>query len=198
VSPVQARARQQLSSAAVQAGVHAISVVLDLVQPFRALRRRGHQLAKLWLDPLWKLGRMASRPIIHRFCYHNRARSVGIYTGGIVQEGSTCHGRVGEDTCASLWCPAPSTYCRRRHARNLFAYAGFGEQLPPAKRTIWGTRTEDQMPPTDRFRVSLRTTSRMSSPRLWNSAHSSIDVVVPIVIGILQSSTQRRSCRPIA
>jgi peptide deformylase len=62
--PVQARARQQLGLAAVQAGVHAISVVLDLMQPSRALRRRVHEFAKLWLNPLWKTGRMALWPII--------------------------------------------------------------------------------------------------------------------------------------
>ena len=47
VRPVQARARQQLGPASVQAGVHAISIVLDLVEPFRALGRRIDQLAEL-------------------------------------------------------------------------------------------------------------------------------------------------------
>jgi hypothetical protein len=36
--------------------VHAISVVFDLMQPFRALRRRVHHFAKLRLDPLWETG----------------------------------------------------------------------------------------------------------------------------------------------
>src|SRR5207244_11115578 len=67
--------------ASVQAGVHAITVVLDLMQPFRALRRRVYQFAELWLDPRWKTGRRAARPICRRFCHHSRAGSVGIYTG---------------------------------------------------------------------------------------------------------------------
>ena len=37
MGPVEARARRQLGIAAVQAGVHVISVVLDLVQPFRVV-----------------------------------------------------------------------------------------------------------------------------------------------------------------
>jgi hypothetical protein len=45
VRPVEARARQQLGFASVQTGVHAISVVLDLVEPFRALGRRVYQFA---------------------------------------------------------------------------------------------------------------------------------------------------------
>ena len=52
--PIEARARQQLGPAAVQAGVHAISVVLDLMQPFQALGRRVHHFATLRLAPLWK------------------------------------------------------------------------------------------------------------------------------------------------
>ena len=46
-----------------------------------------YQLAKLWLDPLWKTGGTALRPISHRFCYHSCAGSVDIYTGGIVHGG---------------------------------------------------------------------------------------------------------------
>ena len=78
---VRAGPGQQRDPATVQAGVHAVSVVLDLMQPFQALRRRVCQLAKLWLDPLWKIGRRAARLIGRRFCYHSRAGSVGIYTG---------------------------------------------------------------------------------------------------------------------
>jgi hypothetical protein len=66
--------RQQLDPAAVQAGVHAIAVVLDLVEPIRALRSRVYQLAKLWLDPLWKIGRRAAWPI----CRQSRHRSLEI------------------------------------------------------------------------------------------------------------------------
>jgi hypothetical protein len=69
VRPVQARARQQLDTASVQAGVHAISVVLDLMQPFRALRSRVYQFAKLWLDPLWQTARTGG----YR-CSHGRRR----------------------------------------------------------------------------------------------------------------------------
>ena len=133
MSSVEARARQQLGPVAIQAGVHAISVVFDLMQPFRALRRRVHQFAKLWLDPLWKTGRMALRPIVPRFRHYSWAESVVIYTGAIVLGGSTCHGRVGEITCASLWCPARFTCRPRRRARNPFAYFRFGEQLRLAK-----------------------------------------------------------------
>src|ERR1700738_3482660 len=38
------------------------SVVFDLMQPLRALRRRIYQSAKLWLDPTWKSGRIAAGP----------------------------------------------------------------------------------------------------------------------------------------
>jgi hypothetical protein len=77
VRPVQPRAGQQRDPAVVEAGVHAISVVLDLMQPLRALRRRVYQFAKLWLDPLWKIWRRAARLIGRRFCHHSRAGSVG-------------------------------------------------------------------------------------------------------------------------
>jgi len=55
--------RQQLGSAAVQTGVHPISVELDLVEPIRAAGRRVDQLAELRLDPLLKTGRGAARPV---------------------------------------------------------------------------------------------------------------------------------------
>jgi hypothetical protein len=42
VRPVQARPRQQPGPAQFQAGVHAISVVLDLMTPFRASGRHVH------------------------------------------------------------------------------------------------------------------------------------------------------------
>jgi hypothetical protein len=51
-----------LGTSAVEAGVHAVSVVFDLMKPFRALRSFVQQFAELWLDPLWKTGGMVSRP----------------------------------------------------------------------------------------------------------------------------------------
>jgi len=57
VRPVQAGARQQPGFAVVETGVHAIAVVLDLVQPLRTLRRLAYQFAKLWFDPLWQTAR---------------------------------------------------------------------------------------------------------------------------------------------
>ena len=63
--PVQARTFQQLDSAAVQADVHTIPVVLDFVKPFGASARRTDQLAELRLDPLRETGRMVSRPATH-------------------------------------------------------------------------------------------------------------------------------------
>src|SRR5438093_12931998 len=71
VCPVEAGARQQREPATVQAGVHAMAIVLDLMQPYRALRRRLYQFAKLWLNPTWKSGGIAPRPIIHRFRHHS-------------------------------------------------------------------------------------------------------------------------------
>ena len=81
VRPVQARVRQQLGPTAVQAGVHAISVVLDLIQPFQALGRRVHHFSTLRLAPFWKTCRIASRLICRRFRHHNRGKSVGLYMG---------------------------------------------------------------------------------------------------------------------
>jgi hypothetical protein len=74
--PVEARAGQQLGPAAVQAGMHAISVVLDLMQPFRALRRHVHLFAQLWFNPIWKTCRIASRLICRRFRHHNRGKAL--------------------------------------------------------------------------------------------------------------------------
>ena len=51
--PVEAGARQQRDPAVVEAGVHAIAIVLDLMQPVWALRRCLYLFAKLGLDPLW-------------------------------------------------------------------------------------------------------------------------------------------------
>src|SRR6266404_889103 len=78
VRPGETRARPKNSAVArCQGEMHAISVMLDLVQPFGALRRRVNQFAKLWLDPLSKTGRRAAGQISHRFCHYSRARSVG-------------------------------------------------------------------------------------------------------------------------
>jgi predicted component of type VI protein secretion system len=52
MEPVQAGARQQLDLTAVNAGVHAVAVVLDLVQPAAARWRLVHQARELRLDPL--------------------------------------------------------------------------------------------------------------------------------------------------
>jgi hypothetical protein len=46
------------------------------MQPSRALRRLVHELAKLWLNPIWKTCRIASRLICRRFRHHNREESV--------------------------------------------------------------------------------------------------------------------------
>ena len=62
---IEARTRQQLDSAAVQADVHPITVVLDLMQPILTPRRRIDQLAELRLHPLRKTGRMVSRLARH-------------------------------------------------------------------------------------------------------------------------------------
>jgi len=54
----QARARQQRDPATVQAGVHAISIELDLMQPFHSLRRRIDNLQSCGLTHLgdWAIG----------------------------------------------------------------------------------------------------------------------------------------------
>src|SRR5713226_9223619 len=73
VRPVQARPRQQPRFASVEAGVHAISVVLDLMQPFWALGVGVYQFAKLWLEPSGKTGRAVPRPIYRRSRHHGFA-----------------------------------------------------------------------------------------------------------------------------
>ena len=52
--PIQARPGQQLDVAAVDARVHAVAVVLDLVQPAVARRRLVYQARELRLDPFWR------------------------------------------------------------------------------------------------------------------------------------------------
>ena len=66
MSPVQAGARQQLDFAVVETGVHAIAVVLYLMQPLRTLRRLVYQRAKLWLDPPWQTA--SAHAIAHSEC----------------------------------------------------------------------------------------------------------------------------------
>jgi len=78
VRPIEARPRQQLGPAAVEASVHAIAVVLDLVQPIRAAGRRIDQLAQLRLDPLRKPARIAARRGTSRSRNHGSDRSVRI------------------------------------------------------------------------------------------------------------------------
>src|SRR4029077_19179230 len=84
--------------------------------------------------------------------------------GGIVTE-DRCHGRVGEVTCASLWCPVRSTCRLRRCARNLFACTRFGGQLRVTHRVICRTRRTHEIPSTDRRRGFFRRRSRISRHR---------------------------------
>jgi hypothetical protein len=51
VRPVEACPGQQFDVAAVDAGVHAVAVVLDLVQPAVARRRLIYKARELRLDP---------------------------------------------------------------------------------------------------------------------------------------------------
>src|SRR5258708_29029991 len=41
--------------------MHAVAVVLDLVQPVRALGRLVYQARELRLDPCWRMGRLGDR-----------------------------------------------------------------------------------------------------------------------------------------
>ena len=54
VRPIQACPGQQLDVAAVDARMHAVAVVLDLVQPAAARRRLVYQARELRLDPFWR------------------------------------------------------------------------------------------------------------------------------------------------
>ena len=57
-----------------------------------------------------KTERMAAQCIIRRYRHHHScAGSVVIYMGAIVHIAPTCHGRVDEVTCTSLWSPARFT-----------------------------------------------------------------------------------------
>ena len=60
--PIEACARQQRGLAAVDPGVHAVAVVLDLMQPAVARRRFVDEARELRLDPLGRL----------RCCSHER------------------------------------------------------------------------------------------------------------------------------
>src|SRR3984957_1712723 len=53
VAPVEPGAGQQLDVAAIDAGVHAIAIVLDLVDPAGTVRRFVHESRQLRLDPSW-------------------------------------------------------------------------------------------------------------------------------------------------
>src|SRR5271165_7202495 len=57
--PVEARPRQQPDCAAVQPGMHAVAVELDLVQPLRPFRRRVDQPSELRLHPTGERRRFA-------------------------------------------------------------------------------------------------------------------------------------------
>ena len=63
VRPVQARPGQQFDLATVDPGVHAVAIVLDLVQPAGARRRLIYQARELRLDPL---RRPRCRSHVHR------------------------------------------------------------------------------------------------------------------------------------
>jgi hypothetical protein len=49
--PVKTGAGQQPDRAAIEAGMHAVTVEFDFVQPFRAFRRFLHELRQLRPDP---------------------------------------------------------------------------------------------------------------------------------------------------
>jgi hypothetical protein len=51
---------EELDLAVVQACMHAVTVVLDLVQPVRALGRFLDEARQLWLDPFWRMSRLGT------------------------------------------------------------------------------------------------------------------------------------------
>src|ERR1700727_3912304 len=53
VAPVEAGAGQQSDVAAIDAGMHAIAIVLDLVDPAGTVRRFVRESRQLRLDPSW-------------------------------------------------------------------------------------------------------------------------------------------------
>ena len=53
MGPIEACPSQQLGLTAVDPGMHAVAVVLDLVDPVLARRRHVYQARELRLDPLW-------------------------------------------------------------------------------------------------------------------------------------------------
>jgi predicted nucleic acid-binding protein len=126
------------------------------MHPSRASGRRVHEFAELWLDPLWKLGRMASRRIIHRFRHHQlSAGSVGNYTNGIVH-GGIAAGELESYLRLSL---ASCRVIMRRIVidTNVFVAAGFNPRSAAARiltavregrfQLIWNdpTRRETEM-----------------------------------------------------
>ena len=75
--PVQSRP-ERVNSRTVprfEAGVHAVSVVFNLVQPVRAAGRRIDQLAELRLDPSRETGHIAPRPVSQIFGIEPESRS---------------------------------------------------------------------------------------------------------------------------
>jgi hypothetical protein len=55
VAPVEPGAGQQSDVAAIDAGMHAIAIVLDLVDPAGTVRRFVHESRQLRLDPSWRM-----------------------------------------------------------------------------------------------------------------------------------------------
>ena len=73
--PVEPGARQQLHRAAVEAGMHAVAVIFDFVQPLIAFRRGVDELGELRPDPLRKLAAFPDGGLRHG---SDRLRSAAI------------------------------------------------------------------------------------------------------------------------
>jgi hypothetical protein len=58
--PVEPRAGQGPNRASIQPGMHAVTVELDFVQPFRPVRRFVDELGELRSDPLGQTGHVSA------------------------------------------------------------------------------------------------------------------------------------------
>jgi len=58
--PIQAGSGEQLDLGPIDPRVHAVAVVLDLVQPLFARRRFVYEARELRLDPRWGMGRLGT------------------------------------------------------------------------------------------------------------------------------------------
>jgi len=58
--PIQAGSGEQLDIAAIDTRVHAVAVILNLVQPVLALRRFLDEARQLGLDPFWRMSRLGT------------------------------------------------------------------------------------------------------------------------------------------